>query len=271
MLLNIDYQPCQGRVDDADAYLTYAPRPPLQHWLQCFWQLNVPAGRFAYRSVPDACVDWIIDLNDPHSSFLVAPFDEAIVFELEGPASFFGLRFRLLGQQGVIAMPLGEWAIDAETAASEVMPLSLSEPIHEALAGSQSANFHTRCAALEPILLGRVTTPVIDRRLSRFVRACCDGALSNENLVTIPSECGISPRQLRRLSRQYLGLSPKVFSQVLRFQRVLGLMRQDAGRLQWLDAFYDQPHFIRSFKRHAGVTPREFQRLSVLYNTTRLP
>ena len=123
MLLDIDYNPLQGHVAYDDAYRIHAPSPPLNRWIQCYWQLDVPIGTFSYHSVPDNSVDWIINLDAPEDNFLVPPFLSPVTFELTGPAAYFGIRFRLLGQQGLIPTPVGEWGVTGDAVnAAEVLP-----------------------------------------------------------------------------------------------------------------------------------------------------
>jgi len=267
-MLDIDYHPSQGRVAHKDAYLTFLPPPPLSHWIQSFWQLNVPEGKFYYRSVPDNSVDWIINLNCPEDNFIVTPFSSAIVYELAGPMSYFGIRFRILGQQGLISTPLGEWDTVDDIKAEEVLSHHLLHAVYESI--GQPIQFSERCRLLTTILLRLVQCPDIDSRLANYIRYCHQNISSNISLSDKQcSQFGLSARQLRRLTQLYLGLSPREFSRVLRFQRTIELMNTANFKAAWAAHYYDQPHFIREFKHLSGLTPVEFKNLSVLYNSER--
>jgi len=266
-MLDIDYHPSQGRVAHKNAYLTFLLSPPLSHWVQSFWQLNVPCGKFYYRSVPDNSVDWIINLNSPEDTFIVTPFSSSIVFELAGPVSYFGVRFRILGHQGLIPTPLGEWgALDANTSTVEVLPNHILHAVYECI--GKPLQFGERCRYLTTVLLSAVQYPDIDPRLARYIRYCHQNISSNISLSDDQcSRFGLSARQLRRLTQLHLGLSPREFSRVLRFQHTLQVMNIASYKAAWADHYYDQPHFIREFKRLSGLTPAEFKSLSVLYNS----
>lgn len=269
MPLHIDYNPSQGRVSQTDAYLTYTPPPPLSHWVQSFWQLNVADGEHCYRSVPDNSVDWIINVDRPEDNFLVTPFLSSIVFDLQGPVSYFGVRFRLLGQQGLTPVALGEWGAPGHSVrASEMLPAGLPDAAVGCL--GDHLDFGERCESLARLLLGVVREPRIDSRLVRFINYCRRNIASSIDLSDQRcGEFGVSARQLRRLCRLYLGLSPRNFARVLRFQCSLGAMVDGGYSGACPDHYYDQPHFVREFKRLSGLAPREFMNLSVLYNKTR--
>lgn len=266
MFLDIEYEPCQGRVLQENGYLFFFPSPPLSHWVQSFWQLNIPEGQHAYRSVPDNSVDLIINVNCPDEAFVVTPFSSSVVFELIGPISYFGIRFRLLGHSGLVSVPLGEWGSEgADFPAAEILSSRVLHGLYESI--SKNCHFSTRCKDMTVLLLAVVKLPIIDTRLERFIRYCQQNISSNISLAdSTCSEFGLSSRQLRRLTQLHLGVSPTEFSKVMRFQHVIGMMSQGGNQAPWTDCYYDQPHFIREFKALSGLTPTEFRRMSVLYN-----
>jgi AraC-like DNA-binding protein len=71
-------------------------------------------------------------------------------------------------------------------------------------------------------------------------------------------QSGYSHRKFISLFHQAVGLTPKLYCRVLRFQRVLGQL--SAGSPAWLDValtagYSDQAHFNREFREFSGVTP----------------
>ena len=73
---------------------------------------------------------------------------------------------------------------------------------------------------------------------------------------------GFSHRHFNALFRDAVGLTPKVFSRVQRFHRILRGMGAGAGWAEMaIDAGYsDQAHFCREFHAFSGVTPTEYAR-----------
>jgi AraC-like DNA-binding protein len=73
---------------------------------------------------------------------------------------------------------------------------------------------------------------------------------------------GISSRRLARLFSVEVGLTPKLYARVLRFNRVVESI-QNIQHVDWCDValrcgYFDQPHFIRDFKTFCGLTPSEY-------------
>jgi len=266
MQININDYSFQGKVDNAKSYLTFKPVSPLSNWVQEFWQLNVPEGKYFYRSVPDNCVDIIINLTFSEEPFIVTPFSSAKVFEMTGPVSYFGIRFRILGHQAITQIPLGEWSHDGNVISiSDILPKHLLSALNDGT--YQVMSFQKCCEFSSKILLDNLRYCEVDRRLMRYILYCDQRITSNIDLSNKQcSEFGVSARHLRRLTSQYLGLSPKEFAKVFRFQKALLAMNTDGCPNVWADYYYDQPHFNRDFKNMSGVTPNEFRTMSVLYN-----
>lgn len=80
------------------------------------------------------------------------------------------------------------------------------------------------------------------------VRELCEKTLTSE-------------RQLQRLFRKYIGLSPKFYIRVIRFSYIFKMVNEKklSGAKLGLEAgFYDQPHFIRNFKAFTGEEPSAY-------------
>lgn len=71
----------------------------------------------------------------------------------------------------------------------------------------------------------------------------------------------ISERQLERLFKKYVGLSPKYYARIIRFNYIFQLIK--SGKSNWADivyqsGYYDQSHFIRDFKAFTGEDPSSY-------------
>jgi len=123
----------------------------------------------------------------------------------------------------------------------------------------KNSGMQSLATMLDDYLMRRLSriSPGDDRRIYQAVRGIltCGGILNIERDLDV----GVSPRQLRRLFEYYIGDTPKVFAQVVQFQHLLHAapsLNTLIKNRQFLDAgYYDQAHFIKTFKKLYGTTP----------------
>jgi AraC-like DNA-binding protein len=76
----------------------------------------------------------------------------------------------------------------------------------------------------------------------------------------------LSERSLERRFKEYIGIPPKLFSRICRFQASLGHLRNNKydklTDVAFENDYADQSHFIRSFKEFAGFSPVQYQKKS---------
>ncbi|SFB04663.1 AraC-type DNA-binding protein [Cohnella sp. OV330] len=78
----------------------------------------------------------------------------------------------------------------------------------------------------------------------------------------LAADCALSLRQFERRFKQRIGLSPKMFARILRFEALLDAFIREPA-FSFADAasrlgFHDQAHVIHEFKTWAGCTPTAF-------------
>jgi AraC-like DNA-binding protein len=214
--------------------------------------------------VPDNNVDFIFNLNNVDENSFVVPFHSPALFEIQGPVSYFGIRLRVLAQQWLTSIPVGEWG---NSSFNDILSNHLLYSLYESI--ETGDNFHNRCNRIGKVLLASFFYRGIDKRLVNFVRFAHQHASLKIDLSDKQcSEFALSARHLRRLCHLYLGLSPRNFNRVLRFQNTLHQMNTVDTSSAWAGTYYDQSHFIREFRSLTGLTPGDFMNMSVLYNTT---
>ena len=80
-------------------------------------------------------------------------------------------------------------------------------------------------------------------------------------IAAITNELGCSRRHLTTRFREQIGLAPKPFARILRFERAVRRLRSEgSGNLAEIAhdcGYYDQSHFNRDFRDFAGLTPTE--------------
>lgn len=80
----------------------------------------------------------------------------------------------------------------------------------------------------------------------------------------LTEEVGYSRKHLGSIFRNHVGITPKAYMRIMRFQRVIALLEKLEDP-DWCDlaidaGYYDQSHLINDFKRFSGFTPGEYFR-----------
>src|SRR4030095_11077652 len=92
-----------------------------------------------------------------------------------------------------------------------------------------------------------------------------DQFTTTNDVREVVRQTGYSHRRFIELFGRAVGLTPKLYCRVLRFQRALQFSATSSESLVdlALEAGYsDQPHFNRQFREFSGLTPGEYQELS---------
>jgi AraC-like DNA-binding protein len=87
---------------------------------------------------------------------------------------------------------------------------------------------------------------------------------SNGQIKThqLSQEVCLGIKQFERLFSWHVGVNPKKFANIIRFQHVLKMKNQQTNlnllELAFENGYYDQSHFSRDFKEFTGQSPRSF-------------
>lgn len=212
--------------------------------------------------LPDGRMDLIVSFrgNDDQrvedlQLLIVGPAQRWTDVPVTSGDRFFGIRFqpgRGGACLGVDATALRDGAIvdggvddvlgaHAKALRAAATPAELAVAIRE-VARQRAASAH----ALSPSI----------KRAIELVRLS-GGRLGIEDIAVAVE---VPERTLRRHLSHALGLSFKVYSSVIRFQRTMRLLTRDDRPLGLADAaleggYSDQAHMTREFRRHGGFTP----------------
>lgn len=111
-------------------------------------------------------------------------------------------------------------------------------------------------AAMERWLVSKISPTLNLRRIGAALgRLMSCPSLSVSRLAD--TAC-LSPRQYERIFRTHVGMNPKEYARVVRFQRVLRMMQCGSRDYVGMAAdcgYADQSHMIRDFRAMSGHTP----------------
>jgi AraC-like DNA-binding protein len=117
-----------------------------------------------------------------------------------------------------------------------------------------------RC--LEEWLLKRLAKPLERHPAVDYAMGVFVSHRSALPVSTVAERTGYSQRRLIQLFSEQVGLTPKLFSRIGRFQRVIRDVA-DCTEIDWAGialscGYFDQAHFIHEFQEFCGLTPSAY-------------
>jgi AraC-like DNA-binding protein len=174
----------------------------------------------------------------------------------DGKASTLLVRFRAGRAYPFFGRPVTEFS-DTTVPLGDLWghaALGAFEAVHDERSGLEAAAFALRRRLASGDRYSPWAAPAVDRAirtLQRSPRLPTAGELARE--------VGASERHLRRAFAEVVGMPPKRFLRVLRFQRALHMARRsravDWGAVAKDAGYFDQAHLIADFRALAGTTP----------------
>jgi AraC-like DNA-binding protein len=253
----------------------FFPRPPLSGFVQCLWYWEgAPGPHTKERLLPNGEPAIIFNLRDDPIRIYDAEdmnsytsYDQAV---LSGARSncfvidscqqerVVGIQFWPGGAFPFFGFPASE-ATNASFGMDDLWPRRTGE-IREQLLAAE--NIDGMFAILERSLLAQLTRPLelhpaVTYALDNFRRWA-----QISTIAAVTERTGFSPRRFIELFHSQVGLTPKAFCRVRRFQRVLCAVHKKQA-VDWAQValecgFYDQSHLIHDFRAFSGFTPSAY-------------
>lgn len=118
-----------------------------------------------------------------------------------------------------------------------------------------------RLALLSQFLIDRLP---VSTRANQLINSIIhsDRLSFNISMPDLQEEFKVSERQLERVFKSMIGISPKKYQRIVRFEHALAKLStanySDLASISYDLNFADQAHFINDFKSFSGVSPYEF-------------
>ncbi len=102
-----------------------------------------------------------------------------------------------------------------------------------------------------------------DEPIAHMVRSML-GAHGDVDLQGLGAAAALSPRTVERRFRKSVGITPRLFARIRRFQHTLHQLRtkryEKLSDIAFAGDYADQSHYIRSFREFTGIAPLAFER-----------
>lgn len=253
----------------------YKPKPPLSKFVDNFWlyEGNEPARKSA-RILPTGTLELVINLRQNELRFYDAEGTEngsrlsgAIVSGASGrgftpdssEATFIiGVHFKPGGAFPFLGLPAGDLAdthVDLETLWGP-SAARLRQRLCET--GTSAGRFQL----LQEALLSRLGHGVEPHYA---VSAALDLFGKNQagpRVREAANDLGLSQRRFIQVFKAEVGITPKLFSRIQRFQQTRTFIQHHPS-INWADlavdlGYFDQSHFIREFLEFSGLSPTDY-------------
>lgn len=182
----------------------------------------------------------------------------AIAIDTAAEDCVVGIQFQPGGTFPFFRMPAGE--LSNRSVLLEDLWRGAATEMRERLLEADSVD--AMFAMLERALMARLVRPLELHPAIAFARAQICRAPQVATVSGVMEQIGLSQRRLIALFREQVGLTPKAFCRVRRFQRVLEAVHR-RRQVDWAEValdggYYDQSHLIHDFQGFSGLTPAAY-------------
>ena len=257
------------------------PKLPLAALVECLWYWQgAPGPHLQERLLPQGQAAMILNLRD----------QPIAIYEDHGGAGYYGTAVLSGARSNCFTIDCNqqEHVVGVQFAPGGASPF-FRMPISELedasfdmvdLWGSEAGWVRERIlAAPTPRAMLEVLATCLEERLGMCTRAgfgytvrlhpavvymareldICDGP---GRVQTVTGKIGMSQRRVAQLFHEQVGVSPKTFHRVRRFQHTLARLR-GVRQVNWADlaldcGYYDQAHLSHDFRQIAGMTPSAY-------------
>lgn len=258
-------------------HCSYIPTLPLGDFVDNFWFFDDYAPPFLKeRILPSGTIEMVFNLRDDqlriydplqpdrfrrfHGSLVSGAYSRCFVIDTLQEASIMGVHFKPGGAFPFLGLPVGEIADHH---------VNLQD-----LWGPQARELRQRLCTLSTPeqrfrLLEDALTAHLFRALERHVgvRFALDffaTAKVGTSVREVAERVGLSQRRFIEVFTAQVGMTPKLFSRVQRFQRARSLAHA-SDEPDWTDlavdcGYFDQSHLIRDFREFVFLSPTQYFR-----------
>lgn len=243
-------------------FLSYVPPPPLADFVDLFWLTDGPApAHRRERLLPMGNTELVIDLratSPVRVPLICGPHSESFVIDTAPQAALLGVHFKPGGAFPFFKVPAGElhnMRLRLDTLWTGRAP-ALRERVLEV--PTPLARFQI----LERFLLAQAVRPLARHPAVDFALRAFRDVSQAPSVSAVVDRTGWCQRRFIEVFRNEVGLTPKLFCRIVRFQQVLQLLHR-RRQVDWpavavACGYYDQAHFIHDFQAFSGLNPTTY-------------
>lgn len=254
-------------------YLEQAPSPTLRPWIRSLWYCRMPrATRGRERVLPNGCIQVLVNLA---RNYLTECTEDGSVERRLPHAIIVGARSRfevidtadMAELAGIVIAPGGFARLFRERA-----DLFFEQSVALDQVWSEKRLIERLCEAPTPACKLRILDLLLQQEIGDGMRRkpLVDVAIrllgcGGVGVAECARQAGVSERRLSQVFREEVGITPKAWRRVQRFQAAIKDLYAGAD-LPWAElalqcGYYDQSHFTNEFRSFSGINPTTYSRL----------
>jgi len=244
------------------------PDISVKDWVECYWIIeNDDPTPTIQKIIPDGFPEIIFHFGDPYrinlgsgwevqsKNLLAGQISKHFFLQNTGKSSILGIKLKPTTLTHLFGIRMNELTDRVENLINSQS--SYLKDVEKKM--RLAINFDERVVIIDDFFssLNKVLrNHTVDNVIALMVKEH-----GMKSISSITSHMGLSERQLERLFKKYVGLSPKFYSRIIRFNAIFQL--REKGDPDWVDLAYeagyaDQAHFIRNFKAFTGDDPTSY-------------
>ena len=256
-------------------YRTYIPGPSLSEFVELLWYYEGDEPtREKERVLPTGTMEMVINLRDdalrvcdgknPHKfqslggSLVCGAHSGFFVIDTAGQYRIMGVAFKPGGALPFLGLPAGVLQ-DAHVPLDALWGREAGDSRDRLL---EAETVEAKFRVLEQELLARLVRPLVRHPAVAFALEEFGSVPQERTISEVTTRTGLSPRRFIQFFSQEVGLTPKLFCRVRRFQEALRLCageeRIGFGELALACGYFDQAHLIRDFRAFSGLSPTAY-------------
>jgi AraC-like DNA-binding protein len=257
-------------------YRLYSPPPPLGLFVELLWLYEgLRPAHPRERLLPTGTVEIVVDLREdriltygrrdvghPYAlsgAVVCGAHSEFFVIDTASQAAVMGVHFRPGGAAPFLKVPGGELH-NQHVDLSQFWGRQRVGELRERLLAAPTPE--GKLCVLERALLETARGEFARHPAVAYALGAFHQVPGGRTVRDVTERTGLSARRFIDLFEKEVGLTPKLFCRVQRFQRVLRAI-QSGGPVDWVDlaltcGYYDQAHFIHDFRAFSGINPSTY-------------
>lgn len=249
-------------------YQIFQPKSSIAHLVRFFWILE-GKGPYTHYTLPSPCPELIFHTQGRFTECVAGKEQLSFTAGLHAQ-SVQTRRFRIAGDFGIFGAFLYPQAVPIlfGTPSNEVTGHLLDFDLIAGKSGKALEDAIVRASRHEERV--RLLEDFVENRyrdrgaLSLPLFQCIQEIIKKRGLVRIadlPDTACLSMRQFQRQFTQHAGLTPKLFSRLVRFENATQYYGNTLAPLSEIAhdcGYYDQSHFAGEFRELTGISPKDY-------------